>query len=363
MYETSLRLLKKINSYGYEAYIIGGFPRDQYLKRSSSDIDICTNATPMELHKIFPEIVTINSEYGSIIVLFEDIKFEITTFRREFNYKDNRHPEKIEYVDTLKEDIVRRDFTINTLAIDKDGNQIDLINAKKDLDKKIIRMVGNPRKKLKEDALRILRAIRFATTLNFKLELKLKYYIKKYGHLLKKIPNEVKKTELDRIFSDSNKEYGINLILELELEKYLNIPNLRNIKITPSLIATWSELNVLDKYNFNSIERETIININEVKEKNILDRHVLYEYGLYVCTMAAELKGIDKKKLNEEFSKLPIKNRLDIALSPVEICKVLNKEAGSFLTPLIIDLENQIIDEQLPNTKEDITKYIKDKYL
>ena len=362
MYEIALKLLEKINNYGYKAYIIGGFPRDLYLKRSSNDVDICTDATPMELHKIFSEIITTNSEYGTVTILFENIKFEITTFRKELNYKDNRHPDKIEYVDSLEEDIIRRDFTINTLAIDKDGNQIDILNAKDDLDNRIIKMVGNPRKKLKEDALRILRAIRFATILNFELDPKLKYYIKRYGHYLRKISKDIRKNELDIIFSNSNKEYGIKLILELKLANHLGLNNLKNIKITPSMIVTWAELNVLDKYNFNSIERESILKINEVKNKNILDKHILYEYGLYICTMAAELKGVDKKVLNEYFSKLPIRSKLDISLSPLEICKVLKVEAGSFLKPLISDLEYQIIDGKVENTKESITKYIENTY-
>ncbi|MBR3898527.1 MAG: hypothetical protein IKJ43_04550 [Bacilli bacterium] len=363
MYDIALKLLKKIESFGYKAYIIGGYPRDLYLKRTANDVDICTDATPMELHNMFSEIVCSNSEYGTITVIFENVRFEITTFRRELKYKDSRHPEQIEYVDNLEEDLKRRDFTINTLAIDKDGNQIDLLNAKEDLDSKIIRVVGNPKTKIKEDALRILRAIRFATVLNFEIDSKLKQYIKRYGNTLKRLSKDVKKSELDIIFSNSNKEYGIKLILELKLEKHLDIPNLKNIKITPSMIVTWAELNVLDNYNFNSIERETIHKINEVKDKNILDRHVLYQYGLYTCTMAAELKDIDKKELNKEFAKMPIRSKLDIALSPLEICEVLNKEAGPFLKPLINDLENKLIENEIENTKESITNYIKEKYI
>ncbi len=362
MYEVALKLLNKIESFGYKAYIIGGFARDLYLKRSSNDVDICTDATPMELHNIFSEIVCSNSEYGTVTLIYENIKFEITTFRRELKYKDSRHPESIEYVDTLEEDIKRRDFTINTIAIDKDENKIDLLNAKQDLDDKIIRTVGSPKTKIKEDALRILRAIRFATTLGFTIEPKLKQFIKRYGHNLKKLSNDIKKSELDIIFSSSNKEYGINLILELKLDRYLDIPNLKNIKITPSMIVTWAELNVLDKYNFNSLERETILKINEVKDKNILDRHVLYQYGLYICTMVAELKGIDKKKLNKEFAKMPIRSKLDIALSPLEICEILKVEAGPFLKPLIKDLENKLIENKLKNTKEDLTDYIRETY-
>ena len=362
MYETAIKLLEKISSYGYTAYMVGGYPRDLYLKRTYTDIDICTDATPMELHQIFSEVVTTNSEYGSVTIVFEKVKFEITTFRKDIKYKDHRRPEKIEYVDNLEEDIKRRDFTINTLCIDKDGKQIDLIGAKQDLDNKIIRTVINPNISLKDDALRILRAIRFATTLNFTLEPKLKTYIRKYGHLLRKISKDRKKDELDLIFSSPNKAYGIELLNSLKLSDHLEIPNLKRIKTTPSMIVTWSQLDALDKYNFNAIEKESIRKINEVKDKDLLDSHVLYNYGLYICTMAAELTGTDKQKINEKYSKIPIKSRLDIALSPVEICKLLDKKAGSFLKTLLSDLENEILDGNLNNNKEDIKNYILNKY-
>ena len=362
MYETALRLLEKISNYGYVAYMVGGYPRDLYLKRTYTDIDICTDATPMELHQIFSEVVTTNSEYGSVTIVFEKVKFEITTFRKEFKYKDHRRPEKIEYVDTLEEDIKRRDFTINTLCIDKDGKQIDLIGAKQDLDNKIIRTVGNPKQSLKEDALRILRAIRFAATLNFTIEPKLKTYIKKYGYLLKKISKDRKKDELDLIFSSPNKAYGIELLIDLKLTEHLEIPNLKKAKITPSMIVTWAQLDALDKYNFNTIEKESIRKINEVKDKDLLDNHTLYNYGLYTCTMAAELNGVDKKLLNEKYAKIPIKSRLDIAITPMEICDLLNKKAGSFLKTILSDLENQLLDGKLNNDKEELINYIIENY-
>lgn len=362
MFDIALSLLNEIESFGYKAFIIGGYPRDLYLGRSSSDVDICTDATPMEIVTIFKEVVTTSCEYGSVTIIYKNIKFEITTFRKEFDYSDLRHPSKIIYVSSLEEDIKRRDFTINTLAIDKYGNQIDYMGSIKDIDDRIIRTVESPKIKIKEDALRILRAVRFATVLDFKLDASLMKYIKKYGHNLRKISKDVIKNELDLIFSNSNKEYGIQLLLDLKLDRFLDISNLRNIKITPSMIVTWSELDVLDKYNFNSIERQTIIKINSLKDKNILDRHVLYEYGLYACTMAAELKGVDKKELNEVFNQIPIRSKLDIALSPLEICDVLMVEAGPFLKDLIRDLENKIIDGELKNIKEDLKEYIINKY-
>ena len=125
------------------------------------------------------------------------------------------------------------------------------------------------------------------------------------------------------------------------------------------MIVTWAQLDVLDKYNFNSIEKETIQKINKVKDLNIYDKHVLYDYGLYICSMVCELKGEDKKKLNEIYVSIPIKSKLDIALKPMEICEILNKKAGNFLKDLIKNLENQIIDGKIENTKEAITEYLK----
>lgn len=362
MYEVALKLINKISSFGYQAYIVGGFPRDMYLKRNSIDVDICTDAKPRDIMQIFSDIVTTNVEYGSVVLIYEKVRFEITTFRKENKYSDFRKPIDITYITSLEEDLKRRDFTINTLCIDKDGNTIDMLNAKSDLDNKIIRMIGHPKVRLKEDALRILRAVRFATTLNFELEPVLKAYIKKYGYLLKKLSKERKKYELDIIFASSNKEYGIKLLKELKLCEALDIPNLKNIKITPSMIVTWSQLDSLEKYNFTASERETIASLKELRNKDLLSPMVLYQYGLYDCTLAGELKEISKKEINEVYAKMPIHSRLDICLTPMEICKFLDKEPGSFLKDLIKDLEFKILNGDLMNEKSEVEKYITNKY-
>lgn len=362
MYNSAIKVLNKITEFGYQAYIIGGYPRDLYLKRSSVDVDICTDATPMEIMNIFPEVVTSSSEYGSVVIIFEKIRFEITTFRSEGKYINNRKPSSIKYVDSLEEDLKRRDFTINTLCIDKDGKEIDLLNAKSDLDNHIIRMIGSPKIRLKEDALRILRAVRLATVLNFELEPVLKAYIKKYASLVKKLSRERQKEELDIIFASANKEYGIKLLCDLRLADSLDISNLKKIKITPSMIVTWAQLKVLDKYHFSTNEKETTTKILELEGKNLLDKCVLYKYGLYVCTLASELYDVSKKELNECYLKLQIHSKNDIALSPMEICDILDKEPGSFLKDLINDLEEKLIVDKLVNTKEALTEYITNNY-
>ena len=201
MYEEALKILKKINMLGYEAYIVGGYPRDKYLNITSYDIDICTNMPPDIIKKNFK--VTKDSGYGSLMI--ED-KFEITTYRRDI-YNKNRFPE-IEYVSTLEEDLKRRDFIINTLFIDLNGNYIDKLNAIDDLDNKIIRTIKNANISFKEDPLRIIRALRFKIDLNFSLNDDIIESINKNKELLKTISNK-------RIEKEINKSKNKELIYEL----------------------------------------------------------------------------------------------------------------------------------------------------
>ena len=218
MYEEALKILKKFNDYDYEAYIVGGYPRDKYLNIESNDIDITTNATPQETKKIFQNVIDKYEKYGNIIIVENNYKYQVTTFRKD-KYLGDRKNVKIKYVNTLKEDLYRRDFIINTLCINKDGNYVDLLNAKTDIDKKIIRLIKKD--SMKEDPLRILRAIRFATVLNFKIDIKLEEEIVKYGYLINKLSEYRKQEEINKIINSENKEYGLNLIKKYKIDKYI----------------------------------------------------------------------------------------------------------------------------------------------
>lgn len=362
MYNTAIKLLKMIEEKGFEAYIVGGYPRDLYLNRPSIDVDICTSATPKDLKDIFGDIMLPNVNYGSITVVVNKIRFEITTFRKDIKYENNRIPVKIKYIDNLSDDIKRRDFTINTLCMDSDGTVIDLLNGKEDIDNKIIKMVGNPKTRLKEDSLRILRAIRFATILDFKIDNELKTYIKKYGYLLKNLSYYRKKEELDKIFSSSNVEYGIELIKELELDIPLELHNINSLVLTTSPIGIWAQLDVLDTYNFTANEKELIKKIYELYNLDLLDVDVLYEYGLYLASLVGEIKGIDRKLITSKHSELPIHNRIDIAIEAKDICKILNTKPGPILKEIYNNLEHKIIHKELDNNIDSIKEYIVNNY-
>jgi tRNA nucleotidyltransferase (CCA-adding enzyme) len=196
MYEQSLNILNMIFNHGYEAYIIGGYPRDKYLNINSNDIDICTNA-PIELLESLFDIKKYNNSFANVVIKYNGYDFEITHYRKDY-YDKSRYP-KIEYVNTLKEDLQRRDFIINTLCINHKGEYIDILGAKEDIDKKVINTVKDADTSFKEDPLRILRAIRFSISLNMTLSNDIKDSIRNNYKLLKNISNVSIKKELDKI--------------------------------------------------------------------------------------------------------------------------------------------------------------------
>ena len=180
--------------------------------------------------------------------------------------------------------------------MDKDGKIIDLLNGKKDIHKKIIRSVGDPNYKMKEDSLRILRAIRFATEFKFKIEEPLKKAIIDNKDLLKKLSYERKKEELNKIFNSDNKKYGVRLIKELGLESVLELSNIDNVLLTKDPIGLWATIIKGDTYPFTKYEKEIIREVNELLEKDLNDIFNLYKYGPYIISICCDLKKLNKKK-------------------------------------------------------------------
>lgn len=361
MKRITLEVLTKIHDYGYEAYAVGGYVRDMLLGIKSNDIDLTTNATPMELKNIFPNIKISKENYGSTTLIYKKVRFEITTYRKEANYVDNRHPEKIEYVNDLKTDLLRRDFTINTICMDKDGKIIDLLNGIKDLENKVIKTVADSNKSFQDDALRILRAIRFSTILDFKLSNKVIDGIKNNKHLLNNLSSTRKKYELDHIFTSKRVNAGIEMIKKFDLLDILHLNNIDRVKDYSDLIGIWAMINST-YYNFTNSEKDLIKNINLVYELDNFNQHVLYKYGLYVNVLAGLNKGLDKKKITEIYHNLPIQKRDDIKISPLKICEILNRKPDYFINEIYLDLEKEIIENNLLNDEEAIINYIVNKY-
>ena len=351
-------VLKKLEDNSYEAYVIGGYVRNFLLGNTKTlDIDITTSARPKDVVKIFSTYDVKLYEYGNVSFTIDSYKFDITTFRKEISYAKSRKPEKIEYIDSLEEDIKRRDFTINTICLDKDDNIIDYLDGKKDLKKKTIRSVGDANEKIQEDALRILRAIRFATTYKFKLDQDLKQAIINHKDLLKELSYERKKEELNKIFCSKHKKYGIRLLKELHLLEPLELKNIDNVLLNNDLIGMWATITD-QNYAFTKKEKELIDKIKNLLNEDINNVFVQYKYGLYPLNIVSNLKKLNTKKIVANYEKLPIKDQSEINITAEEICKLLNKEPGNFIKTVLESIEKQILLGSLENTSEDITNYI-----
>lgn len=204
--------LSILKSAGFEAYAVGGCVRDMLLLKNPDDYDITTSALPENIIKLFEHTVLTGVKHGTVTVIINNHSLEITTFRTDGKYINNRKPDSVTFLKNINGDLSRRDFTINAMAYDGDDKIIDLFGGKEDLNNKIIRAVGNPEKRFTEDALRILRAFRFAAKLGFEIEENTFAAIKNTAHLLKNISRERIFTEFSKILTSDNPELLEKLI-------------------------------------------------------------------------------------------------------------------------------------------------------
>lgn len=214
----------ELGKHGFKAYVVGGCVRDLLLGKEPEDWDVATNARPEEIQKIFPENFYENKFFTvTILTSSENPKLkeiEVTTFRSDHKYADRRRPGEVRYAQTIEEDLSRRDFTVNALAL-LGSKLIDPCGGEKDLKAKIIRAVREPEERFREDALRMMRAVRLAAVLNFKIEEKTKKAIQAHSQLLQEISAERVRDELQKIIMADHAKEGIELLYELKLLTYI----------------------------------------------------------------------------------------------------------------------------------------------
>lgn len=196
-------IIERLENNNHRADIVGGCVRDFLLLKEPNDYDVTTDATPDELREIFADVKTIDTgiKHGTLTVIFEKIPYEITTYRLDGEYSDNRHPDSVSFTRRLSDDLSRRDFTVNAMCYNHKDGLTDLFSGKEDLENRVIRAVGNPEKRFTEDALRILRALRFAATLDFTIEPETSLAIRKTAHLLEHVSKERIYTEWKKLIS------------------------------------------------------------------------------------------------------------------------------------------------------------------
>lgn len=370
-FNSAINILEKFNEAGYEAYFVGGCVRDYLLNDEFSDIDITTNALPDEVKQIFRKSIDTGIQHGTVTILVDGDSFEVTTFRTEDDYIDHRTPEKVEFVSDLKEDLDRRDFTINAMALDSNGKLYDYHCGERDLRNKVIKTVNNPNERFFEDALRMLRAFRFSSKLGFEIEENTLKAIKNNAELIKFVSIERIVNEFRKLLTGRGNKRSLELLLDSNLNNY--IPFLDEISkiIDFSNYTFCQSLYILSKINDISFEKlkELKLSNKEIKQIKIYEKInedfssnvpleiVLYNYDVNDVSFIASYSNYCDKEDIEKI-KLPIKSFNDIAVTSMEIISIIDKPAGPWIKEIIKKLEEDIILYKIDNTKKDILDFL-----
>lgn len=291
---TAIEVLEIINKAGFESYFVGGCVRDYILNKNFSDIDITTNALPEEIKEIFSKTIDTGIQHGTVTVLYKNNSYEITTFRTEDNYSNHRSPDKVEFVNNLKDDLDRRDFTINAMALDIKGYIYDFHSGVNDITNKIIKTVNNPNERFFEDALRMIRAFRFSSKLGFSIENNTFNAICKNSKLIEYVSIERIITEFKKLFEGMGDKKSFELLLKSGINIY--IPFFKYVKnYNDFSMYTFCQimyyLMFFNKIPISELKKLKLSNkeVSKVKEYDLIYSNfnlntpiekILYEYSL-----------------------------------------------------------------------------------
>jgi tRNA adenylyltransferase len=389
VFKAALPILNKINKVGYEAYFVGGCVRDLLLNRHIHDIDIATSAYPEEIKQIFEKTIDTGIKHGTVTVLYEGQSYEITTFRTESGYQDYRRPDKVTFVQNLSEDLKRRDFTINALAMDAEGKIIDHFYGLNDLVVHNIKAVGKAENRFHEDALRMMRAVRFMSQLGFELDLDTKKAIFDNHELLSKISIERIRDEFVKMGVGKSSKRAFEVFLDTEL--YNEVPYLEHKK---------EQLSVFSKLNFSPVTEETFwatiiillkLPNNEIakfmrawKNSNAME-HCVYDivtffdllsyripsnYELFSTNLDTIMQTLDlsnilgqpvnSQAIIDRYEALPLKNESELVIDGNYLLKK-GIPAGPRIGELLVEIKKAILERKLENNISAIDVFLNNK--
>ena len=384
----ALPVMQQLVDAGYEAYFVGGSVRDMLLHKPISDVDIATSATPQEVKEIFSHTVDVGIEHGTVMVIHHKEGYEVTTFRTEEGYEDFRHPDKVTFVRSLEEDLKRRDFTINALAIGIDDQLIDFFDGIGDLERQCIRCVGDAKERFNEDALRMFRAVRFVGQLGFQIEEETKNAISLLKMNLSKVAVERMKVEFEKMIQSSYRKDALKLFVETGLYqacplfdgkedillKLAEFP-LKEMSVLQAWILFVDELNLSDK--------EVTHLLKSWKSSNEQIRDVLVGYKTYrarkedewnfflayacpyevACEveqlLIAQAKSTSMEVLESTYQSLPICSMNDIQLNGHDIIRILKLDKkGPIIGQVLKMVEKMILEQSIENNAEILEAYV-----
>lgn len=386
--QAAVPVLERINQAGFEVYFVGGCVRDTLLRRPLHDVDLATSAYPQEIKQIFPQTIDTGIEHGTVTVIYQKKAYEITTFRTESGYQDYRRPDKVEFVRSLKEDLKRRDFTINALAMNAQGEIIDLFAGIADLQQRQIRAVGVAADRFHEDALRMLRAVRFQAQLNFTIEKQTLAGIKTNAALLSHIATERIREEFIKLMEGCNRQAGLISLYQTQLYRFCpglatyDFPKILQFaagQITDEA-TVWSFLAYLGQLKRAQVRpflRQWKVANNNIKLAQaaieLLNNYQESNWQLYIAGQAATAIAAQVLRLTcqqelaeqliEQYQDLPLKSPQQLAINGQQIMQVLNLSPGPQIGQYLKQIQQAIVAGQLVNDYPTIVNYLKNNNL
>ncbi|MGJ3194517.1 CCA tRNA nucleotidyltransferase [Peribacillus frigoritolerans] len=381
----SVPILELIEEAGYEAYFVGGSVRDYILGRPINDVDIASSATPQEIKRIFPNTADIGIDHGTVLVITDTGTYEITTFRTESGYSDFRRPDAVKFVRSLTEDLQRRDFTMNAIAMDKTGKIIDPFNGKRDLVQKRIITVGNPHERFHEDALRMMRALRFVSQLDFELDQETFDSLKENAQNISEIAVERILVEFEKLAAGPNKIKAFSLLLESGLYQYLPLFSSKKDHLMDLLNLPLHQLNATEIWSIIMIHTKdqeieealrawklplkTIRNVQRTiklvksKEPSAID---VFQAGQGITVQAAKVRAAlnagnvsnAEENAHQRYNELIIKQMSDLAVTGTDLLIWHQEKPGPWVKEYLEKILKAVLNEELRNDKEEIKRWL-----
>ena len=390
-FQEALPVLEKIKEAGFEAYFVGGSVRDALLNRPIHDVDIASSAYPEEIKTIFPRTVDVGIEHGTVLVLEGQGEYEITTFRTEDVYVDYRRPSQVSFVRSLEEDLKRRDFTINALALNQEGEIVDLFNGLADMKNRTLRAVGVASERFNEDALRIMRGFRFQAGLDFDLEDFTFQAMADCAPLLEKISVERIFIEFDKLLMAPFWRKGLERLIKAAAYDFL--PDMKHsAEALQELLdgleedfqfssseQAWAALllalKVKDVRKFlkhwktsNEFQKRVnqLATVYEIRQERSLSKRDCYQYDLDLILQAESLRQaaglpVEFEVIEATHAALTIHDKHEIVVTGSHLIRDYGFKPGPELGQILTKIELAIVDGELANSKEEIMNFIKEQ--
>ncbi|WP_046173700.1 CCA tRNA nucleotidyltransferase [Domibacillus indicus] len=385
-FQQALPVIERLEKAGFEAYFVGGAVRDLFLNRPVHDVDIATSAVPSEVKQVFSHTVDVGIDHGTVLVLQNGTGFEVTTFRTESSYSDFRRPDRVEFVRSLYEDLKRRDFTMNAMAMNKAGEWIDPFHGRTDIQKRLIRTVGSAGERFSEDALRMMRAARFASQLCFSLDAETKLAMANHAPLLGHIAVERKLNEMDKLVGGPDRKRALSVLIETGLYRFLpgldgqekalaglaKLPleklSAGQVWIAAAYLCSHDPASFLTGWRMPQKRIKHIVqSIRTLKQLQAdgASDWLLFQSGIDAAVDASAAAAVlagkeaDPQEIIRRFKALPIKSRQDLAVTGKELLQWSSRPRGVWIKEALEQTEKAVIAGKLQNERMEIERWLR----